>query len=184
MLETRDRSESSSFSAATAARVLNSVLRPLAAALGPGDGGGPAAGAETTPASPAEAAWDAALFATRLRARLADAAPPGLLEATAALQDLACQLAPAAQRASRIAELAGIQAALRAAIKVTENGPYLATNVPAVYTCLGEQLAVPPQLALCRCGQSAMKPLCDGSHARFGFSGEKDPHRVLDRRDS
>jgi CDGSH-type Zn-finger protein/truncated hemoglobin YjbI len=29
-----------------------------------------------------------------------------------------------------------------------------------------------------------MKPFCDGTHTRSGFSGEKDPSRVLDRRDS
>jgi len=184
ILEPRDRSASPSVSAATAARVVNSVLRPLAVALGPGEGGIPAPGAETAAASPAEAAWDAARFTTGLRARLADAAPPGLLEATAALQHLACQLTPAGQRASRIAELAAVQAALHPGIMVAENGPYLATNVPAVHTYLAEQLAVPPQLALCRCGQSAMKPFCDGTHARSGFSGEKDPKRVPDRRDS
>jgi CDGSH-type Zn-finger protein/ferredoxin len=88
------------------------------------------------------------------------------------------------QRASRIAELAAVQAGLAAGIMVAENGPYLATNVPGVHSYLGEQLAVPPQLALCRCGQSAMKPFCDGTHARSGFSGEKDPGRVPDRRDS
>ena len=184
IVETPDRPVASSVSPATAARVVNSVLRPLAVALGQGEGGPPIADAETAPASPAGAAWDAARFATGLRAQLAGAAPPGLLEATAALQDLACQLAPAGQRASRIAELAGIQAALPAGITLAENGPYLATNVPAVRTYLGEQLAVPPQLALCRCGQSAMKPFCDGTHARSGFSGEKDPHRVPDQRDS
>ena len=184
ILETSDRSVSSAVSPTTAARVVNSVLRPLAAALGPGEGGMPAAEAETAPAGPAEAAWDAALFATGLRARLAAAAPPELLEATAALQQLACQLAPAGQRASRIAELAAVQAGLPAGIMVAENGPYLATNVPAVRSYLGEPLAVPPQLALCRCGQSAMKPFCDGTHARSGFSGEKDPGRVPDRRDS
>jgi CDGSH-type Zn-finger protein/truncated hemoglobin YjbI/ferredoxin len=189
ILGTRTRSGSPATSAATAARVVNSVLRPLAAELGQGGGGTPAAEAEAVPAdpvpaSPAEAAWDAARFATGLRARLADAAPPGLLEATAALQHLACQLAPAGRRASRIAELAEIQAGLPAWITVAENGPYLATNVPVVRTHLGEQLEVPPQLALCRCGQSAMKPFCDGTHARSGFSGEKDPSRVPDRRDS
>ncbi|HEV2376072.1 MAG TPA: ferritin-like domain-containing protein [Streptosporangiaceae bacterium] len=180
---TRDSSVSPPVSAATVARVVDSVLRPLAVALGPCEGGVPVADAETAPASPADVAWDAAQFATRLRARLADAAPPGLLEATAALQHLACQLTPRGQRASRVAELAGIQASLPAGIIVAENGPYLATNVPAVRTYLGEQLAVPPQLALCRCGQSAMKPFCDGTHARSGFSGEKDPNRVPDQRD-
>ncbi len=194
ILETRTRSGSPASSAATAARVVNSVLRPLAAEFGPGGGGTPAAEAEPVPAdpvlagpvpaSPAEAAWDAARFATGLHARLADAAPPGLLEATAALQHLACQLAPAGQRASRISELAEIQAALPAGITVAQDGPYLATNVPVVRTHLGEQLEVPPQLALCRCGQSAIKPFCDGTHARSGFSGDKDPSRVPDRRDS
>jgi ferritin-like protein len=52
ILETRDRSVSSSISAATAARVVDSVLRPLAEALGPGEGGIPAAEAETAPARP------------------------------------------------------------------------------------------------------------------------------------
>jgi CDGSH-type Zn-finger protein len=72
---------------------------------------------------------------------------------------------------------------LPAQVVVAENGPYLATNIPAVRTHLGEQLPVPPQLALCRCGESAMKPFCDGAHARTGFTGDKDPNRVPDRRD-
>jgi CDGSH-type Zn-finger protein len=173
-LETRIRSGSPEISAGAAARLVSSVLRPLAGALGPGDGLRPVQ-RDTAPADLAELVWQAARSATGLRARLADAAPPGLLEAAAALQDLACQLAPAGQRAGRIAELAAIQAALPAGITVAENGPYLATNVSAVRTHLGERLEVPPQLALCRCGQSAMKPLCDGTHARSGFSGEKHP---------
>jgi CDGSH-type Zn-finger protein/truncated hemoglobin YjbI len=184
IVETPGRSGSPGASAATVARVVGSVLRPLAATFGPGGNGRPPAAGEAISASPAELAWDAALFATGLRTRLADAAPPELLEATGALQDLACQLAPAGQRASRIAELAGVQAGLPARITVARNGPYLATNVPAVRTYLGEQLQVPPQLALCRCGRSAMKPFCDGTHARSGFSGEKDPQRVPDRLDS
>ena len=48
----------------------------------------------------------------------------------------------------------------------------------------GPAPVAPPQLALCRCGGSAIKPLCDGTHARNGFSGAKDPKRVPDRQDS
>src|SRR5260370_28959783 len=63
--------------------------------------------------------------------------------------------------------------------------PYLVTNVPAVRTPLGETLTLPPQLALCRCGASSMKPFCDGTHAGLsGFTDDKDPNRVPDRRDT
>ncbi len=63
------------------------------------------------------------------------------------------------------------------------NGPYLVTNVPTIVTHLGQPLPAPPQVALCRCGNSARKPFCDGSHAD-GFTDAKDPNRVPDRRDT
>jgi CDGSH-type Zn-finger protein/truncated hemoglobin YjbI len=39
-------------------------------------------------------------------------------------------------------------------------------------------------MALCRCGESAIKPSCDGACARGGFSDGKDLNRVADRRDT
>ena len=65
-----------------------------------------------------------------------------------------------------------------------KNGPYLVTNVTVLRTPLGEELPVPPQLALCRCGASATKPFCDGSHTTSGFTDGKDPNRVPDQRDT
>jgi CDGSH-type Zn-finger protein/truncated hemoglobin YjbI len=175
---------------ATAARLFNSVLRPLAQSLP--DPPTPAT-PFPTPENPAEvlprpddpwSLWDAALLATRLRTRFAPSAPPGLLEATAALQDLAVSQAEPGERATRIAALADLQGHLPAGIMTAQNGPYLVTNVAAVRTPLGETLTLPPQVALCRCGASASKPFCDGSHATSGFTDDKDPKRVPDQRDT
>ena len=57
-------------------------------------------------------------------------------------------------------------------------------NAERVRSWLGEELPARPLMALCRCGESALKPLCDGACARIGFSDEKDPKRVPDRRDT
>ena len=164
------------------ARLVNGVLRPLCATL-------PAPGTSTAPdvvppPNQPWSLWDAALHATRLRARYGRSAPPGLLEATAALQDLAVRQAPAAERAQRLAALADQMGNLRPGIITARNGPYLVTNAAAVRNHLGEPLILPPQLALCRCGASAMKPFCDGTHATSGFTDDKDPERVRDQRDT
>jgi CDGSH-type Zn-finger protein/truncated hemoglobin YjbI len=189
--------------ARTAARLVNSVLRPLASTLpetpptasqkpqAPSNPqepqAHPAPQEPLAPHDPPPSVWDLAVTATTLRASLgADpkTAPPGLLEAVAALQDLAVRQAPAGERANLIAELGQLQRALPPAIVTAKNGPYLVTNVPAVRTPLGETLTLPPQLALCRCGGSATKPFCDGTHASNGFADAKDPNRVPDQRDT
>ena len=163
-----------------AARITDSVLRPLADL--PHADASPVPEPRVSDASVAELARRAATDATRLRAQLADAAPPELLEAVAALQRVAMDLAPDA--AALAAEFAGLQRGLRPRIVVAGSGPYLVTNAAAVRSHLGEPLEVPPQVALCRCGQSGDKPFCDGSHTRAGFSGAKDPNRVPDQRDT
>jgi CDGSH-type Zn-finger protein/truncated hemoglobin YjbI len=143
---------------------------------------GTSSAADVAPAPDAPVSlWDAALLATRLRAQYGPSAPPGLLEATAALQDLACQ---GPERSKRVAALADQMASLTPGIVTAKNGPYLVTNAAAVRDHLGERLTLPPQLALCRCGASALKPFCDGAHATSGFTDDKDPKRVPDQRDT
>jgi CDGSH-type Zn-finger protein/truncated hemoglobin YjbI len=179
--------------AAALSRLVDSVLRPLADALArqptaPGPGGGtsraPADQPDQSDLPLSELLWQAAQTATQLRVRSGAAAgPAGLAEATAALQDLALQFAPAADRVSRLARLRQLQHGLPAQVQVATDGPYLVTNVPLT-SYLGEPIAATPQLALCRCGGSSIKPLCDGTHASNGFSGAKDPKRVPDRQDT
>ena len=167
----------------TVARLVNSVLRPLATTRTETPPA-PQPQEPRTPQEPPPSLRDLAVTATTLRASLGASAPPGLLEAVAALQDLAVRQPPAGERAGLIAELGQLQRTLPPAIMTARNGPYLVTNVPAVRTPLGETLTSPPQLALCRCGGSATKPFCDGTHASSGFTDAKDPNRVPDQRDT
>ena len=55
-------------------------------------------------------------------------------------------------------------------IKGRENGPYLIAGT-AVYTDTdgNEQKTQGTMIALCRCGQSANKPFCDGAHRKVDF---------------
>ena len=172
-----------------ATRLVDSVLRPLADTLRATTTTQPApsapANANPATANPAgadERIWQLAQDVTRQHVRWAQAgtAPAGLAEATAGLQGIACDLAPGADRRAAFREL---QAALPTGIQVAPDGPYLVTNVATVHDYLGQDVPVPPQLALCRCGASGRKPFCDGSHAASGFTGAKDPKRVPDHRD-
>ena len=126
----------------------------------------------------------AALARSATAARSRPDAEPALVEATAALQDLAISTAPDADRAALLAELRAGQSELPAGIESAPDGPYLVTHVETLTNHLGEPIPTTPTMALCRCGGSARKPFCDGTHARIGFIGAKDPNRVTDRRDS
>lgn len=56
-------------------------------------------------------------------------------------------------------------------IKTRENGPLLVTGPIRLTDHLGNvyDLTGKESVALCRCGQSAKKPFCDGSHRACGF---------------
>ena len=57
-------------------------------------------------------------------------------------------------------------------VRLRENGPYVIQSPVKVVDHLGNEFPIPvgkPTVALCRCGQSANKPFCDGSHKRVGF---------------
>ncbi len=56
-------------------------------------------------------------------------------------------------------------------IKTRENGPLLVTGSITLIDHLGNKYdtAGKETIALCRCGASAHRPFCDGSHKACGF---------------
>jgi len=77
-------------------------------------------------------------------------------------------------------------------ITIAQNGPYLVEGgVPLAYQHIaadedgeslgwraGDPVATGDKYALCRCGHSAKKPFCDGSHKRVGFDGSETASRA------
>ncbi len=65
------------------------------------------------------------------------------------------------------------------AISGSETGPLIVRNLENLRNSKGEDISTGnrPGFALCRCGQSANKPFCDGTHGKVGFSGRnaKEP---------
>jgi CDGSH-type Zn-finger protein len=76
-------------------------------------------------------------------------------------------------------------------IRVTKDGPYLVTgDLPLAQVTIGadaqgqsvrwewgRKFPAQAQYALCRCGGSATKPYCDGTHAKTGFDGTETASR-------
>jgi uncharacterized Fe-S cluster protein YjdI/CDGSH-type Zn-finger protein len=54
------------------------------------------------------------------------------------------------------------------------NGPLLVRGRVRIVDGDGRLIREDTRLALCRCGASANKPFCDGSHRRIGFTDEPD----------
>ena len=57
-------------------------------------------------------------------------------------------------------------------ITVKENGPYRVEGDITLLDANGKPFGLGGRtgISLCRCGQSANKPFCDGTHAKVGFS--------------
>ena len=133
----------------------------------------------------AERLRDLALRASKARTDFA-AAPPELLEATAALQDLAVRYGGQneVERSRLLEQLRTMESSLGRSIQLVHDGPYVLTNVEHLTDGLGQPITSHPEMALCRCGESGDKPWCDGSHAAADFTDAKDPKRLSDRRDT
>lgn len=55
-------------------------------------------------------------------------------------------------------------------VESTKDGPNLVKGPLKIVDGSGkENLVNAPRVALCRCGGSQNKPLCDGTHAKLGF---------------
>lgn len=66
-----------------------------------------------------------------------------------------------------------------AKITIRDNGPFLVEGPFTLVDGSGKEYqldASKPAYALCRCGESANRPFCDGSHKNCGFeSAERAP---------
>ena len=58
-------------------------------------------------------------------------------------------------------------------IVFTQYSPLLAVDTKLVDSD-GNPTDTTRVYSLCRCGESAFKPMCDGSHAQAGFVGERE----------
>jgi len=71
----------------------------------------------------------------------------------------------------------------KTSITPVRDGPYVANGLEDLANDKGP-IETKQTVALCRCGASANKPFCDGTHAKIGFSSSKTEERIEDKRDS
>jgi CDGSH iron-sulfur domain-containing protein 3 len=68
-------------------------------------------------------------------------------------------------------------------ITVLDNGPYLVKGPVLLFDAEGnEYSAERATVALCRCGASAKKPFCDGTHSKVGFRAAERAARMVEGR--
>jgi len=72
-----------------------------------------------------------------------------------------------------------IEPDMRLAIAPVEDGPLWVTGGVAIVRSDGTRLETRNRVALCRCGHSKNKPLCDGTHFEIGFrAGDGAQHQA------
>lgn len=179
-------------------RMMASVLRPLGEALAtlpagpeyPGKTAGPGFGynRDVSLLPHKAAAW--VFILERLRELVLQAkaitskpdCPPQINEAGAALQSVGDHLVQYIPRQYAAAmDFHSTTPAALPAIACEEDGPYLVADLAHLTNSKGETLNTRLNLALCRCGGSSLKPYCDGTHARIGFSSAKSDNRTADK---
>lgn len=70
-----------------------------------------------------------------------------------------------------------VEPRLAPAIGVTDHGPLFVSGRVPVERADGQPLETRNRMVLCRCGESAIKPLCDGSHTTARFRDPARPDR-------
>lgn len=63
-------------------------------------------------------------------------------------------------------------------IRMRPNGPLVIEGPFELVDSRGQAFLIPadkPAIALCRCGHSARRPFCDGSHKSCGFDSDEAP---------
>ncbi len=66
-------------------------------------------------------------------------------------------------------------------ITVIEGGPYMVEGPITLTGPDGQEIEVKGKKAwLCRCGGSANKPFCDGTHSRIGFAAAEAARDAFD----
>ncbi|HET7481122.1 MAG TPA: CDGSH iron-sulfur domain-containing protein [Rubrobacteraceae bacterium] len=65
-------------------------------------------------------------------------------------------------------------------IAAYEDGPFLVTGAVTITDAEGNSFPVQKEtVALCRCGASAGRPFCDGTHTKIGFRAAEKAVREL-----
>ena len=65
---------------------------------------------------------------------------------------------------------------MEAKVTINQNGPIRLEGEFTIYDAQGKEFGLGGRtvVSLCRCGMSANKPFCDGSHKREGFQSVCD----------